>query len=108
MKKLFYFDPSAEGTAVFLGPTEAKIMDLAWEKKSLTVKTALYFLGAEKKAAYTTVMTELARLAAKGLLHRQKEGRGFVYTPAVDKASFLKRRTKVVSDCLKRNFAHLL
>ncbi|HEX6514706.1 MAG TPA: BlaI/MecI/CopY family transcriptional regulator [Nocardioidaceae bacterium] len=29
--------------------------------------------------AYTTVMTTLSRLHAKGVLHRQPRGRGFVY-----------------------------
>jgi predicted transcriptional regulator len=33
--------------------------------------------------AYTTVMTVLSRLAGKGILVREQQGRGFVYTPAV-------------------------
>jgi len=33
--------------------------------------------------AYTTVMTVLSRLAGKGILVRQQQGRGFVYTPVV-------------------------
>ena len=33
--------------------------------------------------AYTTVMTALSRLAGKGILDREQQGRGFVYTPAV-------------------------
>lgn len=36
--------------------------------------------------AYTTVMTTLARLARKGLASREREGRGFVYSAAVDEA----------------------
>lgn len=107
MKKPFYFDPSAKGTAVFLGPTEAKLMDLVWNEKSLTVKMALYYLGAKKEPAYTTVMTVLRRLADKGLLRKKKEGRGFIYTPAVDKSTFLKQRVKLISDCLKHNFKDL-
>jgi predicted transcriptional regulator len=104
MKKSFYFNPHAIGTAVFLGPIEAQLMDLAWQKKNLTVKTALFSLGSEKKLAYTTVMTVLARLAEKGLLQKRKEGRGFVYTPAVEKSAFIKERLQIVFDCIKRNF----
>ncbi len=104
MKKPFYFDPFAKGSAVFLGPTEAKLMELAWEKESLTVKTALYYFSTEKEPAYTTVMTVLGRLTDKGFLRKHREGRGFVYTPAVDKSTFVKQRVKVVTDCITRNF----
>ncbi len=100
----FYFDPQATGTAVFLGPTEAKLMELAWRKKSLTVKKAHFYLGARRQTAYTTIMTVLSRLAEKGLLVRRKEGRGFVYEPAVDKETYLKERVDVVSHCLDRSF----
>jgi len=107
MKTPFYFDPYATGTAVFLGPTEAKLMELAWEKKSLTVKKALYYLGEKNEPAYTTVMTVLGRLADKGLLSKKKEGRGYVYLPTMDKASFLKQRLKIISNCLMHNFKGL-
>lgn len=33
--------------------------------------------------AYTTVMTVLTRLADKGILERVRDGRGYVYEPAV-------------------------
>ncbi|MFQ6008913.1 MAG: BlaI/MecI/CopY family transcriptional regulator [Candidatus Zixiibacteriota bacterium] len=104
MRKTFYFDPYASGTAVFLGPIEAQLMDLAWQKKNLTVKAAQFSLGSEKKLAYTTVMTVLTRLAEKGLLQKRKEGRGFVYSPAVEKSTFIKERVQIVFDCIKRNF----
>ncbi len=100
----FYFDPEAEGTAVFLGPTEARLMDLAWEHHELTVKTALHFLGKNGGLAYTTVMTVLNRLAAKALLTRSKGGRNFVYHPTVDRRTFLDERIKLIRRCLKSNF----
>lgn len=99
----FYFDPYADGTAVFLGPTEAGLMDLAWEKKSLSVKQALFYLGGDNKRAYTTVMTVLSNLASKGFLIRHKEGRSFIYEPAVSKDQFLKERVKIVTDCIQKN-----
>ena len=108
MKKPFYFDPYAAGTAVFLGPIEARLMDLAWQKKDLTVKTALFHLDAEKDLAYTTVMTVLARLAEKGLLQKRKEGRGFVYEPAIDKSTFVKQRIAIVANCIEHNFPKAL
>ncbi len=101
----FYFNPAAKGLEVFLGPTEAALMELAWEHESLTVKRALYFLDDNRDRAYTTVMTVLKRLADKGLLVRKKAGRGYVYSPAVDRKSFLRDRIETVKACLKQEFS---
>ncbi len=100
----FYFDPEATGTAVFLGPTEAQLMDLVWKHQKLTVKQALYHLGENPDLAYTTVMTVLNRLAEKGLLTRTKEHRNFIYRPVIDRKTFLAERLAVIRACLQRNF----
>ncbi len=104
MPNSFYFDPDGSGLTVFLGPTETRVMELVWKHRTLTVKKAVYHLGGSEKPAYTTVMTVMARLAEKGILKRRKDGRSFVYEPAIERDAFLKDRIKAVSDCLKRNF----
>ena len=43
-------------------------------------------LAGQRELAYSTVVTIMARLQAKGLLSRQRAGRGFCYVP-VDEAS---------------------
>ena len=100
----FYFDVNADGAAVFLGPTEAELMELAWQKGELTVKKALYFIDDGRERSYTTVMTVLARLAEKGLLERKRQGRSFVYQPTIDRETFMKERVQRVTGCLDRNF----
>jgi len=100
--RAFHFDPDADGSAVFLGPTESRLMEIAWEKRTITVKSALFYLGTKNKLAYTTVMTVLARLAQKGILTRKREGRSFVYTPAETRRQFMGARIKKIKDCLKR------
>ncbi|MBD3333560.1 BlaI/MecI/CopY family transcriptional regulator [candidate division GN15 bacterium] len=100
----FYFDPDATGVAVFLGPTEARLMELAWEKGELTVKKAQFFLGENNQRAYTTTMTVLSRLAQKGLLSREKQGKHHLYRPALSREDFLTRKIATVTDCLDRNF----
>ena len=104
MSKPFYFDPTSKGLAVFMGPTEARLMEIAWAQDSLTVKQALFHLGETNQRAYTTVMTVLSRLAEKGFLTRERTGRSFVYRPNIDRESFLKSRVKTVADCIKKNF----
>jgi predicted transcriptional regulator len=101
--KPFYFDPYGSGLEIFLGPTEAALMELAWKHGELSVKKALTFLG-EDKRAYTTVMTVLARLAEKEILIREKDGRNYLYRPAMDREQFIKSRVAIVRDCLKKNF----
>ncbi len=100
----FYFDPDGSGLMVFLGSTETQLMELLWKHRALTVKKALYLLKGTDPRAYTTIMTVLSRLTEKGLLSRTKEGRLFVYSPAVERDTFLADRVKRVRDCLKRNF----
>lgn len=98
----FYFNPNGQGLEVFLGPTEAKLMELAWEKNNLTVKKALFFMEGERTPAYTTVMTILGRLADKGLLKRTKIGRSFEYEPAISKDDYLKLRCRAINKSLKQ------
>lgn len=40
--------------------------------------------GLSRPLAYTTVMTVLDRMSAKGLVERRKNGRAYLYTAAVD------------------------
>jgi len=98
----FYFNPKAKGLNVFMGSTESRLMELAWEKKSLTVKKALFFLEDQNKPAYTTVMTILSRLAEKGFLKRHKQGKVFVYEPTLTQKEFLKERLECINRCLKQ------
>lgn len=101
----FYFDPSAKGLEVFLGPTEARLMELSWKHHTLTVKKARFYLNQEGNRAYTTIMTILNRLATKGLLERKKTqlgGRSFEYVPAISRNDFIKGRVLTVSRCLKQ------
>ncbi|MFR9775599.1 BlaI/MecI/CopY family transcriptional regulator [Micromonospora sp. MS34] len=48
--------------------------------------------------AYTTVMTVLARLAAKGVLTRIRTGRAYTYRPVGDEAELTARRMRRLLD----------
>ncbi len=100
----FHFDINGQGLSIFLGRTEAELMELAWSHSRLTVKSAMFHLGHEDKRAYTTVMTVLGRLAEKGLLERSRDGRNYVYRAAIDRESFLRAKVQSVLHCLRANF----
>ncbi|MBU0984192.1 MAG: BlaI/MecI/CopY family transcriptional regulator [candidate division Zixibacteria bacterium] len=102
----FQFHPEASGTAVFLGPTASRIMEILWRHDDLTVKEAMFYLGSDSSLAYTTVMTILNRLTDRGLLARHKSGRVYRYRPTVTRDDFLAERVATVTSCLSRNFPH--
>ena len=68
-----------------LGALEAEVMDFVWRRGDwVGVNDILTVLHGQRRA-YTTVMTIVTRLCDKGLLQRQRRGRGFVYRPALSK-----------------------
>lgn len=71
-----------EGDEKFLGPLESAVMDRLWKRGSATVRDIVDDLARTRSLAYTTVMTIMTRLHAKGLLQRVREGKTYVYRPA--------------------------
>lgn len=69
-----------------LGPLETEVMEVLWGAgRPMSVRDVLARLNQQRTEplAYTTAMTVLARLADKQILARVRDGRGYVYEPAV-------------------------
>lgn len=62
---------------------ELPIMQVLWERNRATVGDVAAALPADPPPAYSTVLTTLRILEAKGYLRHTKEGRAFVYEPIV-------------------------
>ena len=77
------------GTTPALGPLERRVMARLWAAGPQTVGDVLDALNgsSDRRLAYTTVMTILVRLHDKGLVTREKDGRNYRYTAAVDEGS---------------------
>lgn len=73
-----------------LGPLEQDVMDVVWRLDDATVRDVHEELVQERKIAYTTVMTTMARLATKGLLRRDTTGLAHRYRPAVSQDTYLR------------------
>lgn len=74
------------------GPLESAVMDVIWRADGpLAVREVVERLNADRAAplAYTTVMTVMSRLAAKGALARRKAGRGYSYEATAPDAAGL-------------------
>jgi predicted transcriptional regulator len=71
-----------------LGPLEQDVMDVVWRLGDATVRDVHDELAATRKIAYTTVMTTMTRLAAKGLLRRDTAGLAHRYGPIVSRERY--------------------
>ncbi|MQA09956.1 MAG: BlaI/MecI/CopY family transcriptional regulator [Pseudonocardiaceae bacterium] len=73
-----------------LGPLESEVMEVLWRAGSaMRVRAVLDELneGRASALAYTTVMTVLSRLAERGVVLRERSGRGYAYRAAFDNAA---------------------
>jgi predicted transcriptional regulator len=75
---------------------EAEVMEELWSQGEATVRTVMDALNkrARKERAYTTYMTIMARLHAKGVLDRRREGKTDFYAPRLDRDEFMASRAQ--------------
>lgn len=71
-------------------------MKVVWQKREATVRDVYETLLDRRKVAYTTVMTMMKILEAKGHLRRRREEKAYVYRPT--------RREGVVMRSMVREF----
>jgi predicted transcriptional regulator len=62
---------------------ELPLMEVLWKKGHATVGDVVASLPADPPLAYSTVLTTLRILEAKGYLRHTKKGRAFVYEPVI-------------------------
>jgi len=73
-----HFRRKSSGLASIFGALELRVLEALWRRGNGTVRDLCDDFPA---AAYTTLMTTMERLHKKGVLHRQKSGRAFIYQP---------------------------
>jgi len=71
-----------------LGELEQAVMDILWNRPDpMSVRDVHELLANDRDLAYTTVMTVLDRLAKKGFVVRNLDGRAWLYRPANSRAT---------------------
>lgn len=78
-----------------LGDLERAVMDVLWDGQTgndpgVTVREVADALR-DRELAYTTVMTVLDRLAGKGMVERERDGRAWRYRPAASREAHIAR-----------------
>jgi BlaI family penicillinase repressor len=87
-------------TSALSGP-QLDIIKVVWRLGEATVRDVYEDLRTQRPVAYTTVMTTMKTMEAKGHLKKRTEGRAFVYTAAAPESRMLKR---IVGDFIDRVF----
>lgn len=64
-----------------LTPQELEIMKIVWQLEAATVRDVYEALLAQRKIAYTTVMTIMNILEEKHYLKKRRQDRAYVYQP---------------------------
>jgi predicted transcriptional regulator len=76
-------------------------MEVIWKKGAATVADVVAGVTGDPPLAYSTVLTMLRILENKGYLIHRKQGRAFVYKPAVERAA---ERENAVRHLVRRFF----
>ena len=84
--------------AASLGERELDVMTVLWQRSSGTVAEVQEALSAT--LAYTTVLTMLRNLEAKGFVRREEEGRAHRYFPKVKQRTEQRRALRRLIDTL--------
>jgi predicted transcriptional regulator len=75
---------------------ETEVMEELWRSGEAPVRAVMDALNrrTNKKRAYTTYMTIMARLHKKGMLVRRREGKTDFYAPSLEREEYLALRAR--------------
>ncbi|MHC4692597.1 MAG: BlaI/MecI/CopY family transcriptional regulator [Planctomycetota bacterium] len=84
-----------------LGRLELQIMNVVWSKGKATVHNVKDVLGKGRKPAYSTILTMMRKLEAKGYLKHDVDDRTYVYRPVISQQTV---RHGLLGDIIDRLF----
>ncbi|MFB0554329.1 MAG: BlaI/MecI/CopY family transcriptional regulator [Phycisphaerae bacterium] len=91
-----------------LGRVELQIMNVVWDKGTATVYDVKESLSRGRKPAYTTILTMMRKLEAKGYLEHDVDERTYVYRPTISKKEVRHSMLDDILDGLFENSPSLL
>ncbi|MBN1507636.1 MAG: BlaI/MecI/CopY family transcriptional regulator [Sedimentisphaerales bacterium] len=84
-----------------LGRLELQIMSVVWDKGAATVHDVKEALSRGRKPAYSTILTMMRKLEAKGYLEHDVADRTYVYRATISRQA---ARHSLLGDLLERVF----
>ena len=79
-----------------LTDAEHRIMEIVWRKGSATVADVVEAVEGKDGTAYTTILTMMRILRAKGYLACRKSGRAHIFTPKVNRETAARKAVRQV------------
>ena len=93
--------PKKKLSDIRLGRLELQIMNVVWDKGNATVPEVKDVISRGRKPAYSTILTMMRKLEAKGYLSHDVDDRTYVYRPIISRQTV---RQGVIGDLLDRLF----
>ena len=93
--------PKKKLSEIRLGRLELQIMNVVWDKGQATVHDVKDVISRGRKPAYSTILTMMRKLEAKGYLSHEVDDRTYVYRPIISRQTV---RQGVIGDLLDRLF----
>jgi predicted transcriptional regulator len=90
-----------KGSEIRLGRLELQIMRIVWAKGAATVHDVKEALSRGRKPAYSTILTMMRKLEAKGYLEHDVADRTYVYRATISREA---ARHSLLGDLLERVF----
>jgi BlaI family penicillinase repressor len=92
---------SHKPSEIRLGRLELQIMGVVWDKGRATVHDVKEALGRGRRPAYSTILTMMRKLEAKGYLAHEVADRTYVYRATISRQA---ARHSLLGDLLERVF----
>lgn len=80
-----------QGQVPPLGSLELQVMDRAWRTAPVSAQDLHAALEQNRDITLSTVQSTVERLCRKGLLTREKQGRAYLYVPALERGALITR-----------------
>jgi BlaI family penicillinase repressor len=83
-----------------ISAAESLIMEALWRKSPQNAEDLVAEVGPDQNWADKTVRTLINRLLTKGAISAQREGRRYLYSPAIDRADYVQTQSRGLVDRL--------
>jgi predicted transcriptional regulator len=90
-----------EPSEIRLGRLELQIMNVVWDRGKATVHDVKDAISRARKPAYSTILTMMRKLEAKGYLKHEVDERTYVYDATISRQD---ARRSMLGDLLERVF----
>ncbi len=81
-------------TAESISEAESAVLEVLWEKGAASAEEVTAILAGPRAWQESTVKTLLGRLLKKGAVSAEKDGRRFIYSPALAREEWLSRESE--------------